>query len=214
MWKALERIRIRLVVGLWICFTSVALFVGLSYKYFLELEDRLFALNVADEIVNLTLEARHYEKNYFLYRQEADFLEALRYLGQLEKAVLTYWSSIQGSMGIATWSQWKDFTWLYRRALSVAHDLGLQQESSGAKAEFLKEQIATIRSVGHDLVGLAEGLSRTERETTMNILGRYRVLFGIFFISTLSLGDLTVYLWRGIRRWARAQAWVSRWSTG
>lgn len=99
MWQAMGKIRVRLVMGFVGCFLGVSLFVSLSYRYFVQIEGKLLSLNLSDELVNLTLEARRYEKNHFLYGHEADFQEALRYLGQVEQALLVNRRAVEDVMG-------------------------------------------------------------------------------------------------------------------
>lgn len=194
MWQAMGKIRVRLVLGFVGCFLGVSLFVTLSYRYFIQIEEKLVSLNRADELVNLTLEARRYEKNYFLYHHDEDFQEALRYLGQVEQVLLTQRQGIEEVMGFSGWSQWRDATWVYRRSLSVVHDVGLGGASGRSGEELLAPHVNTIRSMGQELIGLAEHLARRERIAIQGLLGRYRVLFGIFFLSTVCFGGLIVYL--------------------
>ncbi len=194
MWQAMGKIRVRLVLGFAACFLGVSVFVTLSYRYFIQIEEKLISLNLADELVNLTLEARRYEKNYFLYRHQADFQEALRYLGQVEQALLVQRQAIEQATGFSGWSHWRDVTWVYRRSLSVVRDLDLSSGSLGPGDELLAPHVNTIRSMGQELIGLAEHLARRERTAIQGLLGRYRVLFGIFFFSTVCFGGLIVYL--------------------
>lgn len=193
MWKAMGKIRVRLVLGFAACFLGVSLFVVLSYRYFVQIETKLLSLNLSDELVNLTLEARRYEKNYFLYHQEADFQEALRYLGQVEQALLVNRGPIEEVMGFSSWSQWRDATWVYRRSLSVVHDMG-QAGKAGGEEELFQPQVNTIRTMGQELIGLAEYMAGRERAEIQALLSRYRVLFGLFFLSTVCFGGIIVYL--------------------
>ena len=88
MLRSLFRIRVQLILGFVACFCGVTLFVGLSYRYFISIKGKLVSLNQADATLNLILEVRRYEKNYFLYRQEADFQETLAYMNQLERVIV------------------------------------------------------------------------------------------------------------------------------
>lgn len=194
MWQAMGKIRVRLVIGFVACFLGVSLFVALSYRYFVQIEVKLLSLNLSDELVNLTLEARRYEKNYFLYGHEADFQEALRYLGQVEQALLVQRKAVEEVMGFSGWSQWRDATWVYRRSMSVVHETRSSTAASTEAEEMLQPHVNTIRSMGQDLIGLAEYMAGRERFGVQALLTRYRVLFGLFFLSTVCFGGLIVYL--------------------
>jgi len=194
MWKAMWKIRVRLVLGFAACFLGVSLFVALSYSYFVQIEGKLLSLNLSDGLVNLTLEARRYEKNYFLYAHEADFQEALRYLGQVEQILLVERKAVEETMGFSGWSQWRDTTWVYRRSLSIVHETRSRGGSGTDGEELLQPHVNTIRSTGQELIGLAEYMAGRERVGIQALLSRYRILFGLFFLSTVCFGGLIVYL--------------------
>lgn len=194
MWQALGKIRVRLVLGFVGCFMGVSLFVALSYRYFVQIEGKLLTLNLSDELVNLTLEARRYEKNYFLYGREADFQEALRYLGQVEQALLVQRKAVEDVMGFSGWSHWRDATWVYRRSLSLVHETRPSGGVAVEAEEMIQHHMNTIRSMGQELIGLAEHMAGRERIGVRALLARYRVLFGLFFLSTVCFGGLMVYL--------------------
>jgi signal transduction histidine kinase len=60
--------------------------------------------------------------------------------------------------------------------------------------ELLSAYIETIRSAGQELIGWAENSARRQRLEVQGTLHRYRILFGIFFLSTVSFGAVIVYL--------------------
>ncbi len=193
MWRGLGKIRVRLVLGFFVCFLGVSAFVALSYRYFIQLENGLLALNRADELVNLTLETRRFEKNYFLYRDELDFREALRYLGEVEQSLVLQREAVEKLLGSSGWVQWRDTSWIYRKSLSVARDL-MESRRDKEEQELLSAHVETIRSAGQELIGLAENLAQRQRLEVQGTLHRYRILFGIFFVSTFTLGAVIVYL--------------------
>lgn len=193
MGGGLGRIRVGLVLGFAGCFLGVSLFVGLSYSYFLSVEKGLMRLERADELLNLTLEARRFEKNYFLYHEELDFREALRYLGEVEQSLMLERENVEKLLGPAGWIQWRDTSWIYRRSLSVAHDL-MESGKEKKEEDLLAAYTDTIRTTGQELIGLAENMAKSQRVEVQGILDRYRILFGIFFLSTVSLGAMIVYL--------------------
>ena len=194
MIAGLSKIRVMLVLGFLGCFCGVSLFVVLSYRYFISIESGLLGLSQADNILNSILEVRRYEKNYFLYHQEPDFKEALRYFSTVETQLLTGKAEIADTLGIQAWSEFRDISWTYRRALSTVHDIRSNGGATPDGGEIMEDQVNTIRASGQDLITLAEDLARREREGIQGLLHRYRILFGIFFSVTILMGAVVVYL--------------------
>src|SRR5208283_507642 len=68
----------------------VPVIIALSIFSFMELrffeKKILFGKTIA-EFFNTTLEARRFEKNFFLYNQESDYVECLDYIGKAQKSL-------------------------------------------------------------------------------------------------------------------------------
>jgi signal transduction histidine kinase len=194
MLRAFSKIRHRLILGFFLCFVGVAAFVALSYSYFLNIERNLLFLNSADRILNTILEARRYEKNFFLYNQEADFREALVYLAQVEELVLINRKEIITSMGRETWINLRDLLWEYRRSLSLVHEMNSNAPLNADAKNLLNRQIEDLRDAGKQIIFLGERLVQNERNRIQRILRHYRILFGIFFVSVILTGAFVVIL--------------------
>ncbi len=193
MLRSLHKIRVRLILGFLMCFCGVALFVALSYRYFILIEGKLLALNEADSLVNFVLEVRRYEKNYFLYGRDEDFQEALRYFNQFERIILSAKAEISEAVGPGLWSELRDLSWVYRRALSTVHDLRSGPTLGTEGAEVLRDQTNVIRAAGQDLITQTETLAKRQRDRIQDLLHAYRFLFGIFFVTTILTGGIVVY---------------------
>jgi signal transduction histidine kinase len=195
VWEALWRIRVRLFVGFLVCFMGVSIFVALSYRYFLMLEENLHVLNISNDLLNSILEVKRYEKNYFLFRQERDLQEALGYLNRFEHILTEQKEEIRRVFGQWRWERMRDLSWQYRRSLSVVHDA---QVSHGPSDDDLRrlvsDSMSLIRSAGKELISLAEEMSRAEQIEIRSHLGQYRILFGVFFLTTILMGALVVFL--------------------
>ena len=59
----------------------------IAYLLVHQVEHKLFRMDVIDGFLNLTLEGRRYEKNYFLYHLDVDYRDNVHYLDQLDKTV-------------------------------------------------------------------------------------------------------------------------------
>src|SRR5512143_205358 len=77
------KIRDKLLLGFGL-YVLLAVILGFfAYKELLTIDKRLLLVEPADDITNTILEVRRYEKNFLLYKAEADFREAKEYLARL-----------------------------------------------------------------------------------------------------------------------------------
>ena len=60
-------IRQKVAVGFVACMALIGLIGGLSYTYLHRIELKLHVVEIADDLRELILEIRRYEKNYLLY---------------------------------------------------------------------------------------------------------------------------------------------------
>ncbi len=74
-WKLYLNIRQKVIFGLTLGIMAVALVGGLSFRYLKEIESKQHLVEVADDLNNVILEIRRYEKNYLLYGSDQDFTE-------------------------------------------------------------------------------------------------------------------------------------------
>src|SRR5208283_5040609 len=68
----------------------VPIIIALSVFSFMELrffEKKIIFGKTIAELFNTTLEVRRFEKNYFLYKQESDYLETLDYVVKAQKSL-------------------------------------------------------------------------------------------------------------------------------
>lgn len=71
-------------MALFLLMTATAL---IAYTLVQQVERKLFQVEIIDEFLNLTLELRRYEKNYFLYHLNEDYRDNLQYLDKLDTTV-------------------------------------------------------------------------------------------------------------------------------
>ena len=75
-------IRQKVIVGLVACVLAVGFIGGFSYHYLRAIEVKQHIVQIADDLREIVLEIRRYEKNYLLYGQEEDFQQNQRYTQQ------------------------------------------------------------------------------------------------------------------------------------
>ena len=66
-------IRQKVIVGLIASVLGVGIIGGFSYHYLQAIEVKQRIVQIADDLREIILEIRRYEKNYLLYGQEEDF---------------------------------------------------------------------------------------------------------------------------------------------
>ena len=75
-------IRQKVIVGLAVSMVVIGSIGGMSYRYLREIERKQHFVETADDLSNVILEIRRYEKNFLLYGSAEDLEENRRYIGQ------------------------------------------------------------------------------------------------------------------------------------
>lgn len=160
--SVLDSLRRKIVFGYGV---AAALVIGLSVYTLIDM--RFLERNIQDgeritRFLDLTLEMRRFEKNYFLYRQPADRDENLRYALQAHQLLIEH-------------------NELFARFDTQGSLVGLGallQRYQGAMAslapEFSAPQETEIRRLGKKIVTLAETWSNAERRLLQKQLANHR----------------------------------------
>ncbi len=189
----MHKIRIRLLLGFGAAFLAMAVFWVLSYRYLTQIEERLLFLSRADELLNTALEVRRYEKNYFLYRHEEDFIQALEYLNRLPPLLEANARRLRASLGAQAVAELGGLVDQYRAAFGVVHDLRLPT-AAGLAATEDAPAVAELRKAGKRMIDLAEQLAGDERAAVQAMLREYRPLLLAFIIGLTVLAGGAVWL--------------------
>jgi signal transduction histidine kinase len=187
------KIRTGLFVGFIFSFLGVALFVAISYLYFIEIEEKLKFVERADDALNLILEMRRYEKNYLLYHQDTSFQKSLRFLNEFENILI---GNRQGIVKIAGINQWETLfgdSKRYRKSMEQLYDTISTAKDKSGKA-FQKDIENTIRQSGQKIIAFSRGIVRSERTRIEGLFKNYQILFIIFFVTIIIGGAVIVYL--------------------
>jgi two-component system NtrC family sensor kinase len=137
------------------------------------------------ELFDATLEIRRFEKNYFLYRQAADFQEVSRYATKVDELLE---SSMADFSGLALEPQIlkvKNEVRAYRALMEEYVKAGAAETRQTESLE------AQIRKVGKDIVAITEGLAGAERRLVRATLDRFRATL-LFSIALLSLSMVVI----------------------
>jgi two-component system NtrC family sensor kinase len=189
LWQGLSKIRVRLAVGFAAAFLGMALFGVLSYSYFLGMERKLVFLSQADGMVNMVLEARRYEKNYFLYRHDQDYSLALDYLDRYEAMLANDREHLVRDHGEAAIVGLQKLSADYRRQFVWVRE----HLNGGGGVARMDQAVTKLRASGKELISRLEVLARAERQGITDLLREYRPLLVAFLALLAGLGAVLAY---------------------
>ena len=183
-------IRQKVIIGLVTCVLAVGFIGGFSYHYLRAIEVKQHIVQMADDLRDLVLEIRRYEKNYLLYGQEEDFRQNQSYTQQALEELAKIAPDVQ-NLRVA--SQLGTF----RRELQAYQEL-MQQLSGhvGQRGQSdnrgLEEQ---LRSRGKALVDLSVQLVAFERRRILEIIDTLKgqlLVAMVIFLASMSAFTLLV----------------------
>jgi signal transduction histidine kinase len=142
---------------------------------------------VIEELFNLTLELRRFEKNYFLYEQEKDYIENLSYAEKLQEILRKNkpdFYSLTSRTGVE------------HAMRSIDHYVADMRRLNPLKvsAEEWYTQLAGIRNQGKELTDFAEKAVESQKKSihTMLRVTRQILIFSIGAIFVLCLSSATI----------------------
>jgi two-component system, NtrC family, sensor kinase len=191
MFNYNSSIRQKIILGY---YTIVALIVGLSFFVFLELnfiEKKIMFGDVISDFFDATLEIRRFEKNFFLYGQKSDYIENVSYVekaqGLLEHNTAGF-ESIADPQQIA---QLKENLRKYRGLIDsyASGKSGVLKEKAVEEPIQKMNQENELRKVGKDIITVAEGISKTERDYIQSLLNKSRniIVLSITFLIFIAV---------------------------
>ncbi len=181
--KLQSSLRQKITLGYMGYYVMALLIIALSLFTFIELRVIDQKVRLGERITELfdaTLEVRRFEKNYFLYRQDADFQEGKRYaakLGELIDNNAADFSLLASAPRVAAL---KNEIRSYRALMESYLQSGV---TDSRRTELLEVQ---IRKAGKSIVAISEDMAGTERRMIRASLDRFRTIL-LFSIALLSL---------------------------
>jgi two-component system NtrC family sensor kinase len=172
-------IRQKVILGLSTGILAIGFIGAISYHYLRVIELKQDFVEIADDLRNITLELRRYEKNYLLYGSIEDLKENQHYievglsiLGRLDPDI----KSLEGAPQVHLLRQ--EFN-SYKEIMAEMSSMGETQ----TRAHELEEQ---LRERGKRLVELTHQLADFERQKILKIIQRLKTQLltsiGIFLV--------------------------------
>lgn len=80
-------IRQKVIIGLTVSLLAVVCIGAISYRYLITIKTKLHVIELPDDLSNIILEIRRYEKNYLLYGSLDDLHENQEYIRQAKLVI-------------------------------------------------------------------------------------------------------------------------------
>jgi len=180
-------IRQKITVGMMICLLLVGLAGTVSYQNLYKIEKKQHVVEIADDLSNIILEIRRYEKNYLLYGADEDLKENRRYLSQgirMAEKIAPELRHLEGTSEIEK---------LYNKFISYNKSIDqiAEQIAHKEKSALYKKAEEQLREDGKKLVELSQQLVVFEREKILKIINALKTQM---VSSALTLLVLAIFL--------------------
>jgi two-component system, NtrC family, sensor kinase len=181
-------IRQKVILGFAACVLAIGCFGGFSYHYLRAIELKQHVVQIADDVREIVLEIRRYEKNFLLYGQEEDFRENQRYTQKALELLATIVPDVQ-NLKVATQLD------TFKKDLIAYQGLMEQMARPGGGGQpahrGLEEQ---LRTRGKTLVDLAVKLVTFERLRILQIINTLKTQLLISLVVFLAFMGFLIYI--------------------
>ena len=188
-------IRQKITLGFYVLVFCIVAIAGLTYGLVHEVGNKLESLEIIDDLLNMTLEVRRFEKNYFLYGKEADYLDNIAFLDNLGRHILKNSELLTPIMGKTVIEDLWDSVQDYKENIKRLHGINTIAISSSKLSKDRLQIEKTIRNIGKKLTDIAEQSSKNKRRKIKKLLGTtgyilffsvlFFIIFGMFFATLL-----------------------------
>jgi len=189
-------IRSKITLGFYFLVLCIMAIAGLTYGIVHEVGDKIESLEIIDDFLNKTLEVRRFEKNYFLYGQEEDYLDNSAFLDELGRHLLEHSKLLTTLAGKESYNDLWRSVHKYQEDFRKLHAMNIGEIISPSEAKDRQQIESSIRSLGKKFTDIAEQASRDEKKKIKSLLGTtgYILFFsvilficmGVFFATLLA----------------------------
>lgn len=163
--KLVFNIRQKVIFGLTLGMLAIALVGGLSFRYLKEIERKQHLVEVADDLNNIILEMRRYEKNYLLYGSEQDFEENLLFIEQGRSVIQSILPEMQNLQGAPRLNLLEQEFLAYRATMDQI------EKCANASLRSCNQQMEDVlREQGKKLLDISHQLVSYERQRILLII--------------------------------------------
>jgi two-component system NtrC family sensor kinase len=192
MRRTTFRIRRRVIKTFVFCLLSVLVFAVFSFRVHREIGHRLGLLELTSDLLYNILEARRYEKNFFLYNQRTSLDEAKSYVDRVKDLYRSHETEILALKKDARAPAFYRSVLQYGDLLQQLRSAS-EHTAQGAQGHDLAQIGDTLRSVGQELLSMTESWQKEERVLIDRLSQRAIYLFFISMIVFVALGVVVAF---------------------
>jgi signal transduction histidine kinase len=183
-------IRQKITLGFYFLILCIMAIAGLTYGIVHQVGDKIESLEIIDDFLNMTLEVRRFEKNYFLYGLETDFQDNNAFLDKLGRHLLEHSALVTSLVGQESHDDLWHSLQQYKNRIKRLHSLKIGEiiDSSYEKERNVIE--LKIREIGKNFTDIAEQTSRNERKIIKQLLTTTGYILFVSVILFIFVGVL------------------------
>ncbi len=181
-------IRQKVIVGLTACVLAIGFIGGFSYHYLRAIELKQHVVQIADDLREIVLEVRRYEKNYLLYGSVEDLKQNRSYTDLALEVLAQIVPDVQNLKVASQMDTFKSELMTYRGLMEQMAQSG---ERSPAERRNLEEQ---LRGLGKSLVDLSVQLVAFERRRILEIIHTLKTQLLISVVAFLAFMGFFTYI--------------------
>jgi signal transduction histidine kinase len=194
-------IRKKIILGFFLLLFLMIISTILTVGILMDVQHKIINVEIIDGFLKKTLEARRFEKNYFLYKEEEDFNENLLFIKELENLFTENQQLLISVIAGDSLKRLRELLSNYSSSMKQLHQLNNEfVDSTNTQADqFRLEEM--IRLNGQELVAIAEEATIKEWQAIRNLLettGRV-LLLSTFVLVVIGIVTAT-FLGHGIAR--------------
>jgi two-component system, NtrC family, sensor kinase len=182
-------IRQKVILGLSVCILLIGSIGGISYHYLREVERKQHIVEIADDLSNVMLEIRRYEKNFQLYGAAEDLQENRRYIEQGMEVLNKISPEVKDLKGAPLLNRLEQELLGYSKLMQEMADA--DRHGGYLANAHLKEQ---LREHGKSLVDLSQQLVQFERQRILNIITSLKAQLLVSLVVFLFFGGFLIPL--------------------
>jgi signal transduction histidine kinase len=192
MKRTTFKIRRRVITTFLFCVLSVLIFAVFSFQVHREIGHRLRLLELTDDLFHNILEARRFEKNFFLYKQPGSLSEAFSHVQRVEELYRGHEQEILRLKSDPRDPEFRRTLLRYKEVLLQIESLFQQPVSERGSQNFLRLE-ESLRNQGQGLVEMTERWEKAERAQIDRLFQRAMYLFFVSVLVFLALGILVAF---------------------
>ena len=184
-WRSPSSIRQKIIRGYYMILSIVILVTIIMLLNLNIIKKKVMAGQVITDFFDNILEMKRFEKNYFLYQQQEDYLKNLASVEKVRELLIKYRYSFRKFASQKYLSEFENYLSDYKQLINEYHAL-LRNEGKSEKLPGLERK---IRMKGKKIVTLASRIAKEERKNMQKLLSlsQLALVFSMTLLVVLSM---------------------------